>query len=102
MSDDEDESTVIRVRKPKSQRSTAGQRGDKGGNRAAALEQIRKGERKLYDVSGCRRLHSSTLQESAYQAVVDEVDEDEYSELVRKRQKDDWIVDGWIQQFKFI
>jgi hypothetical protein len=34
------------------------------------------------------------VQEDSFQPVYDEVGEEEYSEIVRQRQKDDWIEDG--------
>lgn len=49
--------------------------------RQAALAALKSGKRKLYD-------------EATFEPVYDVVTEEKYSDMVRNRIKDDWIVDG--------
>jgi len=54
--------------------------------RQAALQALREGKKNSY-------------KEDALESVYDEVSEDKYSEIVRGRMKDDWIVEGSLINF---
>lgn len=79
--DDDSPIKISRASQRQSKRPTAGTRTTNKSAREAALAALKTGKRNLYD-------------EANFEPVYDEVDEEQYSEIVRQRVKGDWIVDG--------